>query len=179
MVVHRDISWADLWQITVNATFLIAQILIIVTAAGIYSWLLTTSGIPQQVVAFFHTAHMPPWEVMLLINLGLLMIGSFLEPPAAITILTPLLLPLVPKLKLQGMGEEDRFFLYFALQAMRHGNLLMYAPTIPVEIRDRLPFVTFVDGIEDAVTQARAKLPRQAEVLIVPHGGSTYPILPN
>ena len=97
---------------------------------------------------------------------------------AALKALAPLLLPLVPKLKLQGMGEEDRFFLYFALQAMRHGNLLMYAPTIPVEIRERLPFVTFVDGIEDAVVQARAKFPRRAEVLIVPHGGSTYPILP-
>ena len=95
MAIHRDISWADLWRITVSATFLIAQILIIVTAAGIYSWLLTTSGIPQQVVAFFHTAHMPEWAVLLTINLGLLMIGSFLEPPAAITILTPLLLPIV------------------------------------------------------------------------------------
>jgi C4-dicarboxylate transporter DctM subunit len=95
MVIHRDIGWAELWQITVSATFLIAQILIIVTAAGIYSWLLTTSGIPQEVVAFFKTAHMPPWAVMLIINVGLLMIGSFLEPPAAITILTPLLLPIV------------------------------------------------------------------------------------
>ncbi|MGH6991306.1 MAG: TRAP transporter large permease, partial [Stellaceae bacterium] len=95
MVIHRDVGWAELWKICVSATFLIAQILIIVTAAGIYSWLLTTSGIPQQVVEFFKTAHMPPWGMMLIINAGLLMIGSFLEPPAAITILTPLLLPIV------------------------------------------------------------------------------------
>ncbi len=30
---------------------LIAQILIIVTGAGVYSWLMTTSGIPQNLIA--------------------------------------------------------------------------------------------------------------------------------
>jgi len=37
--------------ITLAAVFLISQILIIVTTAGIYSWLLTTSGIPQSIVS--------------------------------------------------------------------------------------------------------------------------------
>ena len=83
-----------------------------------------------------------------------------------------------PKLKIKGLEEEDRFFLYFALQAMRRGNLLMYAPTIPAEIQERLPFVTFVKRIEDALERARVSLPHEAQVLVVPHGGSTYPILP-
>ena len=38
---------------------------------------------------------MPGWELLLLINVLLLLAGSFLEPPAAILILTPLLLPVV------------------------------------------------------------------------------------
>ena len=38
---------------------------------------------------------MRPWETLLLINIGLLIAGSFLEPPAAILILTTLLLPIV------------------------------------------------------------------------------------
>jgi len=38
---------------------------------------------------------MQPWETLLMINLILLLAGSFLEPPAAILILTPLLLPIV------------------------------------------------------------------------------------
>ncbi len=31
----------------------------------------------------------------------------------------------------EGLGEEDRLFLYVALQAMRHTNLLIDAPPIP------------------------------------------------
>jgi len=38
---------------------------------------------------------MPPWALLLAINVILLVMGSFLEPPAAILILTPLLLPIV------------------------------------------------------------------------------------
>ncbi len=93
-------------------------------------------------------------------------------------LLAPLLLPLVPRLKLQGMGEEDRFFLYFALQAMRRAELLVYAPTIPAEIQERLPFVTFVAGMEQALERARQRFPHRADVLAFSHGGSTYPILP-
>jgi C4-dicarboxylate transporter, DctM subunit len=95
MVVHREVDLADLWRILTNAAFLIAQILLIVTSAGIYSWLLTTSGIPQQIVSMITALHMPKWELLLCLNVGLLVAGSFLEPPAAILILTPLLLPIV------------------------------------------------------------------------------------
>jgi C4-dicarboxylate transporter DctM subunit len=95
MFIYRDISWRELWRITLAAVFLIAQILIIVTAAGIYSWLLTTSGIPQSIISTMNALHLAPWQTLLIVNVGLLLIGSFLEPPAAIIILTPLLLPVV------------------------------------------------------------------------------------
>jgi lactate racemase len=96
----------------------------------------------------------------------------------ALHLLAPLLLPLVPRLKLKGMGEEDRFFLYFALQAMRRGTLLLYAPTIPLDIHENLPFVQFSASPEQAVALAAQKFPAVANVLIFPYGGSTYPILP-
>jgi hypothetical protein len=95
----------------------------------------------------------------------------------ALKALAPLLLCLVPHLNLQGMGEEDRFFLYFALQAMRHGTLLVYAPTVPPGVRASLPFVGFVDSAEEAIASAHQRFPGRAEVLVFPHGGNTYPIL--
>jgi nickel-dependent lactate racemase len=93
----------------------------------------------------------------------------------ALRMLSPLILPLVPKLKLKGMGEEDRFFLYFALQAMRHATLLMYGPTIPAETQANLPFVDFVDSPRKAMEVAEKRFPGKAEVLVFPHGGITYP----
>ncbi|MCX6031739.1 MAG: nickel-dependent lactate racemase [Chloroflexi bacterium] len=95
----------------------------------------------------------------------------------ALQLLAPLLVRLVPRLKLKGMGEEDRFFLYFALQAMQRATLLMYAPTIPAAVQANLPFVRFVASPEDALAFARRRFPRKADVLVFPNGGSTYPIL--
>ncbi len=95
----------------------------------------------------------------------------------ALKALAPVLLRAVPRLKLKGMGEEDRFFLYFALQAMRHARLLMYGPTIPVEIHERLPFVEFLPNPADALRLAESRFPSGADVLVFPHGGITYPDL--
>lgn len=94
-----------------------------------------------------------------------------------IKVLAPLLLPNLSKIKLKGMGEEDRFFLYFALQAMLGSTLLMYGPTIPPATQERLPFVQFVAEAQHAIDMAARRFPK-AEVLVFPHGGMTYPILP-
>jgi lactate racemase len=95
----------------------------------------------------------------------------------ALQLLAPALVRLVPKMKVRGMGEEDRFFLYFALQAMRRAKLLMYAPTIPTETRKGLPFVRFMDSIDEMLQFAQARFSKGAEVLVFPYGGITYPDL--
>jgi C4-dicarboxylate transporter DctM subunit len=95
MVIYREVDLARCWKILVDAAYLISQILLIVTSAGIYSWLLTTSGIPQQIVGAVDALHLAKWELLLCLNVGLLAAGSFLEPAPAILILTPLLLPIV------------------------------------------------------------------------------------
>jgi len=120
MFIYRDIGWRQLWQITLASVFLISQILIIVTAAGIYSWLLTTSGIPQHIVAAMTALNLHPWETLLIVNLGLLLVGSFLEPPAAIMILTPLLLPLV-----QAAGVHP---IHFGIIMAVNLSIGMYTP---------------------------------------------------
>ncbi len=120
MFIYRDIGWRELWQITLSSVFLIAQILIIVTAAGIYSWLLTTSGIPQHLVKAMTALDLHPWQTLLIINICLLMVGSFLEPPAAIMILTPLLLPLV-----QAAGVHP---IHFGIIMAVNLSIGMYTP---------------------------------------------------
>lgn len=91
--VYREVTWADLGRIVMGAASLTTQILLIVAAAGVYSWLLTTSGIPQHVVDFIRALDAGPVATLLLMNIILLFIGSFLEPPAAILILAPLCVP--------------------------------------------------------------------------------------
>jgi C4-dicarboxylate transporter, DctM subunit len=119
-VVYREVDLAGFWRILLASAYLISQILLIVTSAGIYSWLLTTSGIPQQVVEAINALHMSKWELLLSLNVGLLLAGSFLEPPAAILILTPLLLPIV-----RGVGVNP---VHFGIIVAVNLSLGMYTP---------------------------------------------------
>jgi C4-dicarboxylate transporter, DctM subunit len=119
MVIHREIGLVDLWRIITSAVGLIAQIMIIVTAAGIYASLLTTSGIPQQIIANINGLHLPVWAILSL-NIVLLAMGSFLEPPAAILILTPLLLPIV-----QAAGVHP---IHFGIIMAVNLSIGMYTP---------------------------------------------------
>ncbi len=91
--VYREVTWPDLGRIVMSAANLTTQILLIVAGAGVYSWLLTTSGIPQQLVNFISALDAGPTVTLLLMNVILLFVGSFLEPPAAILILAPLCVP--------------------------------------------------------------------------------------
>jgi C4-dicarboxylate transporter, DctM subunit len=120
MFVYREVDLAGLWRILLASSYLISQILLIVTSAGIYSWLLTTSGIPQQIVDTINGMHMAKWELLLILNVGLLVAGSFLEPPAAILILTPLLLPIV-----RGVGVNP---IHFGIIVAVNLSLGMYTP---------------------------------------------------
>ncbi|HYA05350.1 MAG TPA: TRAP transporter large permease [Xanthobacteraceae bacterium] len=120
MIIYREVDLVRCWRILLSSAYLISQILLIVTSAGIYSWLLTTSGIPQQIVGAIEALHMPKWELLLILNVGLLLAGSFLEPPAAILILTPLLLPIV-----RGVGVNP---IHFGIIVAVNLSLGMYTP---------------------------------------------------
>jgi C4-dicarboxylate transporter DctM subunit len=94
MFIYREITWRQLWIITIDSALLIAQVLIIVAAAGAFAWLVTTSGFPAKLVDFVSSFNLTPWMLLLIINIILLFVGSVLEPPAAILLLTPLLTPI-------------------------------------------------------------------------------------
>jgi len=118
--IYRDITWKQLGKIAMSAAQLNGQILVIVTAAGLYSWFLTTSGIPQQLIAQVEAMHIGEWQTLLLFNVVLLLVGSFLEPAPAILILTPLFLPVV-----EALGVSP---IHFGIVIAVNLSLGMYTP---------------------------------------------------
>jgi C4-dicarboxylate transporter DctM subunit len=118
--IYRDITWKQLGKIAMAAAQLNGQLLVIVTAAGLYSWFLTTSGIPQTLIAQIQALHFGAWETLLLFNVVLLLVGSFLEPAPAILILTPLFLPVV-----EALGVSP---IHFGIIIAVNLSLGMYTP---------------------------------------------------
>jgi C4-dicarboxylate transporter DctM subunit len=124
--IYREVSWRDLWNIAGSAATLTAQILLIVACAGVYSWVLTTSGIPGRVVDYITALHAGPVITLLMMNVVLLLVGSFLEPPAAILILVPLCLPLAKAIGVDAI----HFGVIFAVNL----SIGMYMPPFGLNI---------------------------------------------
>lgn len=93
--IYKEISWSELWGVVENSAKLTAQILIVVAASGVFSWVLTTSGIPQAIVQMVGESGDNYWQTLLIINIFLLIVGCLIDPISAIILLTPILLPIV------------------------------------------------------------------------------------
>jgi C4-dicarboxylate transporter DctM subunit len=93
--LYRTLTWRRLLELSVSSAILTAQIMIIVAASGVFSWLLTISGVPQAIVRFIADQQVSPVMLLLAINVFLLMVGCFIDPGSAVLVLTPLLVPIV------------------------------------------------------------------------------------
>jgi len=96
--VFRELSFRDILEASVATVRFTAQILIIVSCAGVFAWVLTVNQVPAALVATIHGLNMSPWQFLLLVNVLLLVVGCFLDPLSAILLLTPLLVPVAKAL---------------------------------------------------------------------------------
>lgn len=96
--VYRTLSVRRLLKISFETIETTAIILLIVAGASIFGYLITTSKITDHVADAVLAITTQPWAVLLLLNIFLLIVGCFMETIAAITILVPVLMPLVERI---------------------------------------------------------------------------------
>jgi len=98
LVRYRSMTMKTLAKATFDTVETTASVLFIVTAASIFAWLLTVSQAAQLLSDAILGITQNKWVFLILVNLLMLFVGCFLDTIAAITILVPILLPIVLKL---------------------------------------------------------------------------------
>ena len=98
LVRYRSMSFRTLAKATFDTIETTASVLFIVTAASIFAWLLTTTQAAQLLADWILSVTQNKWVFLLLANVLILFVGCFIDTIAAITILVPILLPIVLKL---------------------------------------------------------------------------------
>ncbi|MBV7483736.1 TRAP transporter large permease [Bordetella sp. BOR01] len=98
LVRYRSMTLRTLAKATFDTIETTASVLFIVTAASVFAWLLTTTQAAQTLTDAILAVTQNKWVFLLLANLLILVVGCFIDTIAAITILVPILLPLVLKL---------------------------------------------------------------------------------
>lgn len=89
-VIYRDLSWRGMWNAAVETAMMTGAVMIIIMASSTIQWVLTAEQVPQQLAAVVTGAFSEPWMVILALNIVMLIIGAFLDLPAAVLLLGPL-----------------------------------------------------------------------------------------
>ncbi|MGZ5881662.1 MAG: TRAP transporter large permease [Xanthobacteraceae bacterium] len=95
MFVHRDVGVTQLLDLARRSAYVTSQLMVIVASAGVFSWLLTTSGAAPRLTEVFSALDLSSSMLLFIINVFLLLVGIFFDPAPAILLLTPILLPVV------------------------------------------------------------------------------------
>lgn len=93
--VYREIRWRDIPKIVLESAKTAGSALVIVGMATPLAWILTREQVPRMVADSILSVSDNPFVVLLLINLLLLILGTFMEIIAAMLIMVPILLPVV------------------------------------------------------------------------------------
>lgn len=97
-MIYREMSFSDCGPILVQSVITTSVILFLVTASSAMSWVFSITEIPQYVSSGLLSLSSEPWMVMLIMNVLLLIVGTFMDMAPIVLIFTPIFLPVAIKL---------------------------------------------------------------------------------
>lgn len=94
MLIYRELKLKYLPDILKRTIISISVIMVIISAAALFSFLITRSGLPNEIAILFREIFESRIAFLLAVNILLLIVGMFIETSAAILVLAPILAPI-------------------------------------------------------------------------------------
>ncbi|MDS9467449.1 TRAP transporter large permease [Paracoccus sp. MBLB3053] len=104
-LVYRTLSFHEFVEATLGAVRTTAMVLMVIGSAACFGWLLAYLRVPTQMVEFLQQVSNNPIVILLLINVMLLVLGTFMDMSPLIVITTPIFLPVA-----QAFGVDPIHF---------------------------------------------------------------------
>ncbi|MEJ6655095.1 MAG: TRAP transporter large permease [Pseudomonas sp.] len=94
VLIHKDMAFRECPKVIIDAGKLSVVLMFIIANAMLFAHVLTTEQIPQAITAWVVEQGFSPIEFLIVVNIVLLVAGTFMEPSAIILILAPILFPI-------------------------------------------------------------------------------------
>jgi tripartite ATP-independent transporter DctM subunit len=93
--VYRGLSLEGFMQATLGAVRTTAMVLLVIGAASSFGWLMAFLQVPAATISLMKSISDNPLVILLMINVILLVLGTFMDMAPMIIICTPIFLPVV------------------------------------------------------------------------------------
>ena len=98
LLIYRSLSWSQFLSAVTSSVKTTAMVMFIIGAAGAFGWLLALLEAPLYLASLLQGITENPLVLLLLINVVLLLLGTFMDMAPLIIISTPIFLPLANQL---------------------------------------------------------------------------------
>lgn len=95
---YRSLSWQAFVTATLGAAKTTSIVLLVIGTAAAFGWLLALNQVPAKLFDLLRTISDNPVVILLIINVILLLLGTFMDMSPLIVITTPIFLPIVREL---------------------------------------------------------------------------------
>jgi tripartite ATP-independent transporter DctM subunit len=88
-VIYRDLTVKRVYHALIGTVVTTGVVMLVIMASNLASYVLISEAIPNAVAQYAQTVLREPWLIILAMNLLMLVVGMFLDLPAAILLLGP------------------------------------------------------------------------------------------
>ncbi len=96
--IYKDLGMKDLPKVLLSSASMSAMLLYIITNAVLFSFLLTSEQVPQNLTAWMVDLGLSKVTFLIFVNILLLVAGNFMEPSSILLITAPLIFPMAMEL---------------------------------------------------------------------------------
>lgn len=96
-LIYREMKLSDLPKIFLNSAQMTAIVIFMIGVSSIMSWVMAFANIPQKIAELLLGVTDSKVIILIIMNIILLVIGTFMDPTPAVLIFTPIFLPIVEK----------------------------------------------------------------------------------
>lgn len=98
LFIYKDMRIRDFSKVMLESGKMTVMLMFIIANAMLFAHVLTTEQIPQSIANWVSEMGFSPWMFLVIVNIVLLVAGSFMEPSAVILILAPIFFPIAMEL---------------------------------------------------------------------------------
>lgn len=98
LFVYKTLTWKKFVIATINAVKTTAMVLLIIGTASSFAWLLALNQVPAKLLFLLKSVSDNPLVIMLMVNVILLFLGTFMDMAPLIIICTPIFLPVMEQI---------------------------------------------------------------------------------
>lgn len=112
---YKELNWTKIKEIMAGSAITSATILIIISMANVFTYVLTVNHIPDAVSGFFLNFADSPLVFLLVVSLILLILGMLTEVTSLIVLLTPIFMPIAMEFGIDPIHFGMVMIMNFAL----------------------------------------------------------------